>query len=71
MSQEEVISRRDHEEAMQVIREELQQCTDFIHAQQQLLQVYTHAHTHTQQLLQVYTHSYINTVLMKLIRACV
>ncbi|KAK3568067.1 hypothetical protein QTP86_029712 [Hemibagrus guttatus] len=33
-----VISRRDHEEAMQGIKMELQQCTEFIHTQQQLLQ---------------------------------
>ncbi|XP_062850667.1 synovial sarcoma, X breakpoint 2 interacting protein a [Trichomycterus rosablanca] len=38
VSQEEVISRRDHEEALQGIRVELQQCTEFIHTQQQLLQ---------------------------------
>ncbi|XP_060773554.1 synovial sarcoma, X breakpoint 2 interacting protein a isoform X2 [Neoarius graeffei] len=38
VSQEEVISRRDHEEAMQHIKVELQQCTEFIHTQQQLLQ---------------------------------
>ncbi|XP_053351666.1 synovial sarcoma, X breakpoint 2 interacting protein a isoform X1 [Clarias gariepinus] len=38
VSQEEVISRRDHEEAIQRIRVELQQCTEFIHTQQQLLQ---------------------------------
>ncbi|XP_053486016.1 synovial sarcoma, X breakpoint 2 interacting protein a isoform X1 [Ictalurus furcatus] len=38
VSQEEVISKRDHEEAMQRIRVELQQCTEFIHTQQQLLQ---------------------------------
>ncbi|XP_060731417.1 synovial sarcoma, X breakpoint 2 interacting protein a isoform X2 [Tachysurus vachellii] len=38
VSQEDVISRRDHEEAMQAIRLELQECTEFIHTQQQLLQ---------------------------------
>ncbi|KAF5891897.1 afadin- and alpha-actinin-binding protein-like isoform X1, partial [Clarias magur] len=38
VSQEEVVSRRDHEEAIQRIRVELQQCTEFIHTQQQLLQ---------------------------------
>ncbi|XP_072543170.1 synovial sarcoma, X breakpoint 2 interacting protein a isoform X2 [Salminus brasiliensis] len=37
-SQEEVISIREHEEAMQRMRIELQQCTEFIQTQQQLLQ---------------------------------
>ncbi|XP_036453147.1 synovial sarcoma, X breakpoint 2 interacting protein a isoform X2 [Colossoma macropomum] len=37
-SQEETISIREHEEAMQRMRVELQQCKEFIQAQQQLLQ---------------------------------
>lgn len=36
---EELMSRKDHEEEMQRIRMELQQCKEFIHVQQQLLQV--------------------------------
>ncbi|XP_076828598.1 synovial sarcoma, X breakpoint 2 interacting protein a isoform X2 [Brachyhypopomus gauderio] len=36
--QEEVISRRDHEETLTRMKVELQQCTEFIHIQQQLLQ---------------------------------
>nr|XP_055057451.1 afadin- and alpha-actinin-binding protein-like isoform X3 [Misgurnus anguillicaudatus] len=35
---EDVISRREHEEEMQRMRLEVQQCKDFIHMQQQLLQ---------------------------------
>ncbi|XDV26480.1 hypothetical protein PO909_030193 [Leuciscus waleckii] len=35
---EELMSRKDHEEEMQRIRLELQQCKEFIHVQQQLLQ---------------------------------
>ncbi|KAG1926645.1 synovial sarcoma, X breakpoint 2 interacting protein a isoform X1 [Pimephales promelas] len=35
---EELMSRKDHEEEMQRIRLELQQCKEFIHMQQQLLQ---------------------------------
>ncbi|XP_049338563.1 synovial sarcoma, X breakpoint 2 interacting protein a isoform X2 [Astyanax mexicanus] len=38
VSQEEVISVGEHEEAMQRMRAELQQCTEFIQTQQQLLQ---------------------------------
>ncbi|KAL6491552.1 hypothetical protein MHYP_G00018970 [Metynnis hypsauchen] len=37
-SQEDTISVREHEEAMQRMRVELQQCTEFIQTQQQLLQ---------------------------------
>lgn len=40
-SQEEMISVREHEEALQRLRVELQQCTEFIQTQQQLLQVLT------------------------------
>lgn len=36
---EELMSRKEHEEEMQRIRLELQQCKEFIHMQQQLLQV--------------------------------
>lgn len=40
---EDQISRREHEEEMKRMRLEVQQCKDFIHMQQQLLQViYTH-----------------------------
>lgn len=38
---EDQISRREHEEEIQRMRLEVQQCKDFIHMQQQLLQVYT------------------------------
>ncbi|XP_046708284.1 synovial sarcoma, X breakpoint 2 interacting protein a isoform X1 [Silurus meridionalis] len=38
VSHEEMISRREHEGAMQHLRKELQQCTEFIHTQQLLLQ---------------------------------
>ncbi len=38
---EEMMSRKEHEEEMQRMRMELQQCKEFIHMQQQLLQVNT------------------------------
>lgn len=44
---EDLISRREHEEEMQRMRLEVQQCKDFIHMQQQLLQVYYQYQTYT------------------------
>lgn len=41
---EDQISRREHEDEIQLMRLEVQQCKDFIHMQQQLLQVYTSLH---------------------------